>query len=375
MGDHTNCCGDGGRLGTGMDDSLEALLDDALARIAAAGGIAELETVRVSLLGRKGSVTAKMSALASFPPEERRGRGASYNRCKERIAAALAARRAELQSRELDARLAAERLDITLPVRPEPAGRIHPVTQVMDEITAIFADMGFRIAEGPDIEDDFHNFTALNIPPEHPARQMHDTFYLPPDDRGERRLLRTHTSPVQIRHMQAEPPPYRIIAPGRVYRSDSDQTHTPMFHQIEGLAVDRDLHFGHLKGCLEDFVRAIFGIDDLPFRFRPSHFPFTEPSAEVDIGCSRREGVLKIGGAEDWLEILGCGMVHPRVLEAAGVDSDEWQGFAFGLGIDRIAMLKYGIPDLRSFFDADVRWLDHYGFAALDVPTLAGGVA
>ena len=358
-----------------MDDSLEALLDDALARIAAAGGIAELETVRVSLLGRKGSVTAKMSALASFPPEERRERGAAYNRCKERIAAVLAARRAELQSRELDVRLAAERLDITLPVRPEPAGRIHPVTQVMDEITAIFADMGFRIAEGPDIEDDFHNFTALNIPPEHPARQMHDTFYLPADDRGERRLLRTHTSPVQIRHMQAEPPPYRIIAPGRVYRSDSDQTHTPMFHQIEGLAVDRDLHFGHLKGCLEDFVRAIFGIDDLPFRFRPSHFPFTEPSAEVDIGCSRREGVLKIGGAEDWLEILGCGMVHPRVLEAAGVDSDEWQGFAFGLGIDRIAMLKYGIPDLRSFFDADVRWLDHYGFAALDVPTLAGGVA
>jgi phenylalanyl-tRNA synthetase alpha chain len=258
-------------------------------------------------------------------------------------------------------------------VRHEAQGRIHPVSQVIEEITAIFADMGFTVAEGPDVEDDWHNFTALNLPPEHPARQMHDTFYLPKRDDGTSMLLRTHTSPVQIRHMMANKPPYRIIAPGRTYRSDSDQTHTPMFHQVEGLVIDRNIHMGHLKGCLEEFVRTIFGIPDLTYRLRPSHFPFTEPSAEMDIGCTRGGGELKIGGP-DWLEILGCGMVHPKVLEYAGVDPTEWQGFAFGLGIDRIAMLKYGIPDLRAFFDADVRWLRHYGFAASDVPTLAGGL-
>ena len=358
-----------------MDDRLEAGMDEMLARIAGAADAAALEDLRVSLLGRKGRITRSIAALAELPPEQRKEQGRIRNRCKQQVAQALDARAAEIAARELDDRLDAERVDVTLPVRPEAQGRIHPVTQVMDEITAIFADMEFRLVEGPDIEDDFHNFTALNIPPEHPARQMHDTFYLSPDVAGARRLLRTHTSPVQIRHMQAEPPPYRIIAPGRVFRSDSDQTHTPMFHQIEGLAIDRDLHLGHLKGCLEDFVRAVFRIDDLPFRFRPSHFPFTEPSAEMDIGCSRADGTLRIGGGDDWLEILGCGMVHPRVLQAAGVDPGEWQGFAFGLGIDRIAMLKYGIPDLRSFFDADVRWLRHYGFAALDIPALAGGVA
>ena len=315
-----------------------------------------------------------MKTLGSLDAAERKARGQAFNERKLRIAAALDARKADLEAAAMDARLATETLDVTLPVRPEAVGRVHPVSQVIDEITAIFADMGFTVAEGPDIEDDFHNFAALNIPPEHPARQMHDTFYLPADADGVQNVLRTHTSPVQIRHMQGHSPPHRIIAPGRVYRCDSDQTHTPMFHQVEGLVIDRDVHMGHLKGCLEDFVRAIFGIPDLPFRFRPSHFPFTEPSAEMDIGCSRDGGELRIGDGGDWLEILGCGMVHPNVLEAAGVDATEWQGFAFGLGIDRIAMLKYGIPDLRAFFDADVRWLRHYGFAPLDIPTLAGGL-
>ncbi|MDA0654502.1 MAG: phenylalanine--tRNA ligase subunit alpha [Proteobacteria bacterium] len=355
-------------------DELATLETDLLAQIAAAADLAALEAIRVAALGRKGHITERMKTLGSLDAAERKARGQAFNETKERIAAALDARKSDLEAAAMDARLATETLDVTLPVRPEAAGRVHPVSQVIDEITAIFADMGFTVAEGPDIEDDFHNFAALNIPPEHPARQMHDTFYLPAGDDGDQNVLRTHTSPVQIRHMQAHPPPYRIIAPGRVYRCDSDQTHTPMFHQIEGLVIDRDVHMGHLKGCLEDFVRAIFGIPDLPFRFRPSHFPFTEPSAEMDIGCSRDGGELRIGGGGDWLEILGCGMVHPNVLEAAGVNAAEWQGFAFGLGIDRIAMLKYGIPDLRAFFDADVRWLRHYGFAPLDIPTLAGGL-
>jgi len=278
-----------------------------------------------------------------------------------------------LNQSEMQARLGGETIDVTLPARPRPSGRIHPVSQVVEEITAIFADMGFAVAEGPDIEDDFHNFTALNIPPEHPARQMHDTFYLDQEANAEKLVMRTHTSPVQIRHMQSNEPPHRIIAPGRTYRSDSDQTHTPMFHQIEGLAIDRDIHMGHLKGCLIDFARTIFGIDDLSFRFRPSHFPFTEPSAEMDIGCSRDGGGLKIGG-DDWLEILGCGMIHPRVLENCGIDSSRYQGFAFGLGIERAAMLKYGIPDLRTFYESDLRWLRHYGFDPLDPPSIAGGL-
>ena len=356
-------------------DELKTLTEQTLAEVAAAADAAALDAVRVAALGRKGRLTERMKALGAMDAEARKAAGQALNDAKDRIAAAIEARQRMLGAAELEARLVRERLDVTLPVRPEAEGRIHPVTQVIDEVTAIFAEMGFRVAEGPDIEDDFHNFAALNIPPEHPARQMHDTFYFPPRGGGESLLLRTHTSPVQIRHMQAAPPPHRIIAPGRVYRCDSDQTHTPMFHQIEGLVIERDVHMGHLKGCLEDFVRAVFGVADLPYRFRPSHFPFTEPSAEMDIGCSREGGELKIGAGGDWLEILGCGMVHPKVLEAAGVDSSEWQGFAFGLGIDRIAMLKYGIPDLRAFFDADVRWLRHYGFSALDVPTLAGGVA
>ena len=276
-------------------------------------------------------------------------------------------------------------MDLTLPPRPEADGAIHPISQVLDELIAILADMGFRVVEGPDIEDDFHNFTALNIPPEHPARQMHDTFYfgadhlgadyLGADGAGERMLLRTHTSPVQIRTMQAEPPPHRIIAPGRTYRCDYDMTHTPMFHQIEGLVIDESTHMGHLKGCLIDLARAFFEVDDLPVRFRPSYFPFTEPSAEMDIGCSREGGGLRIGSGADWMEILGCGMVHPKVLETVGLDPARYQGFAFGIGVERPAMLKYGIPDLRSFFDADLRWLRHYGFAPFDVPSLAAGLS
>ena len=334
-----------------------------------------LEQVRVAALGRKGRVTDLMKSLGKMTPDERRTAGPLLNGLKDRISTAIDARRASLEEASLEARLLQEHVDLTLPVRPEMTGSVHPVSQVTEEIIAIFADMGFALAEGPDIEDDFHNFTALNMPPEHPARQMHDTFYLSSDEDGKRKLLRTHTSTVQIRAMMSSAPQHRIIVPGRTYRSDSDMTHTPMFHQVEGLVIDRSTHMGHLKGCLIEFARAFFDVDDLPFRFRPSYFPFTEPSAEMDIGCSRKDGELRIGAGDDWLEILGCGMVNPRVLENCGIDSSEYQGFAFGVGIDRIAMLKYGIPDLRSFFDSDLRWLRHYGFSALDVPTLAGGLA
>ena len=354
---------------------IEKLSEELAAAVAAAEDLEALEEVRIRALGRKGEVTALMKGLGGMTADERKTAGPALNTLKDRIGSDIEARREALKDRELESRLAGESLDLTLPVRPQAAGRIHPVSQVTDELTAIFADMGFTVAEGPDVETDFYNFTALNIPPEHPARQMHDTFYLESAPGTEAMCLRTHTSPVQIRHMQAEPPPHRIIVPGRTYRCDSDQTHTPMFHQVEGLVVDRDIHLGHLKGCLEGFARAFFEIDNLRMRFRPSHFPFTEPSAELDIGCSYEGGELRIGEGEDWLEILGCGMVHPRVLEYSGVDSSQWQGFAFGMGIDRIAMLKYGIPDLRAFFECDLRWLEHYGFAPADQPTLAGGLA
>ena len=345
------------------------------ADIEAADSLEALDAARVRALGRKGAITSLMKELGALEPEERRDAGAALNALKDGIATAVEDRRAALRDRALADRLADRGVDVTLPVRDEARGRVHPVSQTIDEIVTIFADMGFAVAEGPDIEDDFHNFTALNIPPEHPARQMHDTFYLEAERDGAPLLLRTHTSPVQIRHMRAASPPYRIIAPGRTFRRDSDMTHTPMFHQVEGLAIGRDIHMGHLKGCLEEFARVMFENDDLRMRFRPSYFPFTEPSAEVDIGCSRRDGELRIGEGDDWLEILGCGMVHPNVLENVGLDPDEWQGFAFGMGIDRIAMLKYGIPDLRAFFECDLRWLRHYGFAPFDVPTLAGGLA
>ncbi len=356
-------------------DELEQLAGDLLALVNEAQDLDALERARVEALGRKGRVTELLKGLGAIEEAARKSRARRLNTLKEELGEALTRRRRELEARRIDARLAEERLDVTLPPRPEREGRIHPVSQVIDEITAIFADMGFRVVEGPDIEDDWHNFTALNIPPEHPARQMHDTFYLNAKEDGERMLLRTHTSPVQIRTMLTVPPPHRVIVPGRTYRCDSDMTHTPMFHQVEGLAIDTDIHMGHLKGCLEEFARAFFESDRVRIRFRPSHFPFTEPSAEVDIGCSFQGGELRIGEGEDWLEILGCGMVHPRVLEYSGVDPKRYQGFAFGMGIDRIAMLKYGIPDLRAFFECDLRWLRHYGFAALDVPSLAQGLS
>jgi phenylalanyl-tRNA synthetase alpha chain len=353
----------------------ETLKAEILKAVAEATDLDALEQVRVAALGRKGTLTEAMKGLGGLAPDERRVAGQALNAAKDAVAGAIEARKAALGRAELDNRLAAERIDVTLPARPQATGTIHPISQAMDELQAIFADMGFTVAEGPDIEDDFHNFTALNIPEAHPARQMHDTFYLPPAADGRTMLLRTHTSPVQIRTMMATPPPHRIIAPGRTYRCDSDITHTPMFHQVEGLVIDTAIHMGHLKGCLEDFCRTFFEVDDLPLRFRPSYFPFTEPSCEADIGCSRAGGELKIGAGEGWLEILGAGMVHPNVLVNCGLDPDHWQGFAFGMGVERVAMLKYGIPDLRTFFESDLRWLRHYGFACLDQPSLAQGLA
>ncbi len=352
--------------------TMDEIERETLDAISAAADAAALEAVRVDALGKKGRITGLMKELGGLPPDERRERGASLNIVKERVSAALDVRQKDLAAAALDARLNAERVDVTLQPRPQAEGRIHPISQTIDEITAIFASMGFSVAKGPDIETDWHNFTALNIPPDHPARQMQDTFYMP--QAGEHpTILRTQTSPVQIRTMLDRKPPLRIIVPGRTYRCDYDMTHTPMFHQTEGLVVDESTNMGHLKGCLMDFLRAFFGMNDLPVRFRPSYFPFTEPSAEVDIGCSRKGGELKIGNSGDWLEVLGCGMVHPNVLRNCGVDPERYQGFAFGMGVERLAMLKYGIPDLRTFFEADARWLRHYGFSALDMPNLATG--
>jgi phenylalanyl-tRNA synthetase alpha chain len=356
---------------------LETLQAHILEQIAAAHDEAALEAVRVAALGKKGSISAVLSVLGTMAPEARKERGAAVNALKETIAEALAARRGVLKEMALEARLKEETVDVTLPVRSHgiEAGRIHPVSQVMDELAVIFADMGFAIAEGPDIETDDYNFTKLNFPPDHPARDMHDTFFFNPGPDGTRKVLRTHTSPVQVRTMLAQKPPIRVICPGRTYRCDSDQTHTPMFHQVEGLVIDRSAHLGHLKWILEEFCKAFFEVHDVKMRFRPSYFPFTEPSMEVDIQCSRKGGEMRFGEGDDWLEILGCGMVHPNVLRNCGVDPDIYQGFAWGLGIDRIAMLKYGMPDLRAFFEADVRWLDHYGFRPLDMPSLIGGLS
>ena len=348
--------------------------DAILADIAAAATLDALEAVRVRTLGKAGIVTGFMKTLGSMAPEERQLLGPIYNAARDDIAAAIAARRATLEAAALDAKLAAERQDMTLPVAAAPRGRIHPVSQVLDELTEIFADMGFAVATGPEIEDEWHNFDALNIPEDHPARAMHDTFYFPPGGKKGRMLLRTHTSPVQIRTMLAQKPPIRIIAPGRVYRADSDATHTPMFHQIEALVIDRGIHMGHLKWTIETFLKAFFEADAIDLRFFPSFFPFTEPSADVQVGYTIEDGVLKIGGKGKWLEVMGSGMVHPRVIAACGLDPDEWQGFAFGTGVDRLAMLKYGITDLRAMFDGDARWLQHFGFDPLAVPTLSGGV-
>ncbi len=355
-------------MSTSDFSQLEANL---LRDIAAAASLSALDEVRVAALGKKGSVSELMAAIAKIPADQKKAYGATVNALKTKVSDALDARKAVLETAAVDARLATERADVTLPVRPGPLaeGRIHPVSQVFDEVVEIFADMGFAVAEGPDIETDDLNFTKLNIPPEHPARQDHDTFYLPAGPDGTRMLLRTHTSPVQIRTMLSQKPPIRIIAPGRVYRIDSDATHTPMFHQIEGLVIDEATHMGHLKWVLEEFAKAFFEVDEVKMRFRASHFPFTEPSMEVDIDAAA------IGKPGRWLEILGSGMVHPNVIRNCGLDPEKYQGFAFGMGLDRIAMLKYGIPDLRDMFSSDMRWMRHYGFSALDLPSISGGSA
>ena len=373
-----------------LDAQIDQLRTELSAAIAAAGDEPALDQVRVAALGKKGSVSALLASLGGMAPEERKTAGPAINGLKAEIAGLIEARGAELRAEALEARLKAETVDVTLPLQPGPAarGRIHPVSQTIDEITAIFSDMGFSIAEGPDIETDYYNFTALNFPEGHPAREMHDTFFMKPSPDGVKKVLRIHTSPVQMRVMQrtntkpeapwvtpAMEPPIRVVVPGRTYRNDSDQTHTPMFHQVEGLVIDKSSHIGQLRWVLEEFLKAFFEVPNVTLRFRPSFFPFTEPSMEVDVQCDRSGSEVKIGEGSDWLEILGCGMVHPNVNRNAGLDPDVYQGFAWGMGIDRLAMLKYGMPDLRAFFDADQRWLDHYGFRPLDLPTLFGGLS
>src|SRR3569833_5469 len=353
-------------------NALEAELTKA---IADAGDVAAIEAVRVSALGKQGSISTLLKSMGAMSPDERREQGPLINGLRDRVSTALNAKKAGLEAAELEAKLLAGRVDLSLPAPPRRKGAVHPTKQVMDELIAVFAEMGFAVAEGPDIEDDWHNFTALNFPPKHPAREMHDTFFFKPDENGERKLLRTHTSPVQVRTMQSQQPPIRIVAPGRVFRCDSDQPHAPMFHQIEGLVIDKGSHMGHLKWTLETFVARFFETDAVTTRFRPHHFPFTEPSAEMDVRCDRSGGEVRIGQGEDWLEILFCGMVHPNVLRQCGIDSDVWQGFAFGLGGDRMGMLKYGMPDLRDMFASDVRWLEHYGFSAFAAPNPATGLS
>ena len=393
---------------------LSQLQSESLAATAAASSVAAIEEVRVAYLGKKGKITELMKMLGSLSVEEKKSFGAAVNQLKNEVTAAIDARKEVLGAAAINERLTSEWIDITQPIRPESRGKIHPITQVIEEITTIFAGLGFCVAEGPEIESDYYNFEALNFPSHHPARDMHDTFFLRPPLEGgltstsesggvlktsttphdsasnkkelassappqggsvNRMLLRTHTSPVQIRTMRAGKPPFRFIAPGKTFRCDSDMTHTPMFHQIEGFVIDKGIHMGHLKGTIEHLIKSFFEVDDVPVRFRPSFFPFTEPSAEVDIGCSRANGELKIGAGKDWLEVMGCGMVHANVLKNCGLDPNEWQGFAFGLGVERFAMLKYGIPDLRTFFESDMRWLEHYGFDALDIPSIVRGLA
>lgn len=359
-------------------ENIEDLKAKTLEDIAKAADVKMLEDIKVAVLGKKGAITEQMKGLALLSVDEKKVVGQKLNLVKGEIEQALDNRKEELAKRELDEKLKKETIDVTLPIRDENLGRVHPVSKIYEEVVAIFGEMGFEIADGPDIEDQFHNFNALNTPANHPARQMQDTFYIPnpeSDNFDDSYVVRTQTSAVQIRTMEKKQPPIRIIAPGRTYRSDYDATHTPMFHQVEGLVVDKVTTFANLKGCLYDFVKAFFELDELPVRYRPSYFPFTEPSAEMDIGCKKSKTELKIGAGNDWLEILGCGMVHPNVLKACGINPDEYQGFAFGMGLDRLAMLKYGIPDLRTFFESDVRWLKHYGFMPLDLSSMTGGLS
>ena len=360
-----------------MTQNLNTIKDELAKVITAANDLNSLEEARIAALGKKGRITDLMKSLGGMDADERKNFGAAVNALKDDIAALVATQESALKKQAMAERLSNETIDVTLPVRPNQKGAIHPISQTMDELMSIFASMGFELDEGPDIEDDFHNFTALNFPIGHPAREMHDTFYLPEDkdEKGEaaKKLLRTHTSTVQIRHLLKKKPPVKMICMGRVYRSDYDMTHTPVFHQIEGMVIDKAVNMGHLKGCLMDFLKAFFEVDNLPIRMRPSFFPFTEPSAEFDMGCDRSNGKLVIGQGSDWIEMGGSGMVHPNVLKHCGVDPEEYQGFAFGLGVERLAMLKYGIPDLRTFFESDVRWLNHYGFDPLDRPNRATG--
>lgn len=361
-------------------ENLEQLKNEILDRINTAEDLKQLDEIRVSVMGKKGCITEMMKGLGALPLEEKIALGKGLNILKTEIEKKIETQKKVLEEKALNEKLAGEKVDVTLPIRPEVQGRIHPVSKICEEVAAIFGQMGFEVADGPDIEDQFHNFNALNMPANHPARQMQDTFYInnnpaQPFDMDQAYVVRTQTSGVQIRTMEKQQPPIRIIAMGRTYRSDYDATHTPMFHQVEGLVIDKNITMAHLKGCLLDFMKAFFELDDLPVRYRPSYFPFTEPSAEMDIGCLKTKTELKIGAGTDWLEVLGCGMVHPNVLRAGGIDPNEYQGFAFGIGIDRIAMLKYGIPDLRTFFESDMRWLKHYGFTPLDISSMTGGLS
>ena len=366
---------------------LDTLKTELTAQVDAAGDIAALEAIRVAALGKSGQISELLKSLGKMSPDERREKGPAINGLRDAVAGRIAERKAEMEAAELDRRLAAETVDLSLPPPPRRKGSVHPTMQVMDEMIAIFAEMGFSVAEGPDIETDFNNFTALNFPPKHPAREMHDTFFMAPDENGDRKVLRTHTSPVQVRVMRqlnetvpawvakGQEPPIRVVVPGRTYRCDSDATHTPMFHQMEGLVIDKAIHMGHLKWTLETFIARFFEAEGVVSRFRPHHFPFTEPSAEMDVQCDRSGGDVKIGTGTDWLEVVGCGMVHPNVLRNCGLDPEVWQGFAFGFGVDRLGMLKYGMPDLRDMFASDVRWLGHYGFSPFAMPNPATGLS
>lgn len=354
---------------------LETIESEALGAVEAASDLDALDAVRVAELGKKGRISVLMKGLGKMSPEERQTAGPLLNALKMRVSDAVAAKKAALEDAALDAQLATEKEDLTLPPRPEQTGALHPVMQVFEEVAAIFGDMGFTVAEGPDIEDDWHNFTALNFPEGHPARETHDTFFMEPVDGAAPKVLRTHTSPVQIRRMMNGGPPIRIIAPGRVYRNDWDATHTPMFHQVEGLVIEKGIHMGHLKGCLVDFVKAFFEVDNVEARMRPHFFPFTEPSAEMDVKYTKKGDTIQIGAGDQWMEILGSGMVHPNVLRNCGIDPDVYQGFAFGMGVDRLAMLKYGMPDLRPYFEADPTWTRHYGFAPWLTPSVSGGLS
>ena len=366
---------------------LNTLKTDLIAQVEAAPDAAALEAIRISALGKSGQISELLKSLGKMSPDERREQGPLINGLRDAVAGRIAERKAEMEAAELDRRLAAERVDLSLPAPPRRRGSVHPTMQVMDEMVSIFAEMGFSVAEGPDIETDFNNFTALNFPPKHPAREMHDTFFMAPDKAGERKVLRTHTSPVQVRVMRqinekvpawvatGQEPPIRVVVPGRTYRCDSDATHTPMFHQMEGLVIDKAVHMGHLKWTLETFISRFFETEGVVSRFRPHHFPFTEPSAEMDVQCDRSGGDIKIGQGTDWLEVVGCGMVHPNVLRNCGLDPEVWQGFAFGFGVDRLGMLKYGMPDLRDMFAGDARWLGHYGFSPFAMPNPATGLS